>query len=161
MLVRIKNYTMQDVTDGIKMLLDRASTCQELRTLTIGITESSEDKIAAIYRWIRSNVNYVPDPMGQDGEIELFISPVKMVKDYNAGLPLGGDCDDIAILATSMLRSIGIQSNVMLLDTIGEGFDHAVSRAWSDRLNCWAMVDASTKVVPLGWAESYQQIIII
>ena len=159
MLIRIQNYTINDVTDGIKLLLERASASPEVREHAITITSNNPDKIAAIFDWIKANVEYISDPVLGDGHIELFTSPVKMVADYKAGKPQGGDCDDMAILATSLCRSLGIQSNVVLLDTGGGGIDHAICRAKSDTLG-WLDVDPSSSY-PVGWTvKNYSEIVI-
>ncbi len=160
MLIRIKNYTIKDVIDGINFLLERASTDMNVKVLANEISSTSQDKIASIYDWMRKNVSYIPDNVQAGKNAELFISPIKMVNDYNKGLPIGGDCDDHAIFSTALFRAINVKSNVILLDTIGEGFDHAISRAWSESIG-WVMVDSSTNKVPIGWEESNHNKIII
>lgn len=156
MLVRIRDYNTQDIIDGIKLLLDRAAHSEEVRTLAVQLTHDRQDKIAAIYDWIKQNVSYVPDPI----DIELFISPIKQVKDYNSGLGIAGDCDDMAILATSLYRAIGIKSNVVLYNLNGQGLDHAASRAWSDKINQWIIVDPSSEF-PLGWGFPFYTRLIV
>ena len=158
MLTRITNYTLEDVQNGIQYLLDKASSSPEVRMLAIEIVADKQDRIAAIYDFVRTTVKYVPDPVA-DGGIELFISPVRMVKDYRVGMVLGGDCDDMALLTTALCRSIGIQSNVVLIDSVGKGFDHAYCQAHSDKLGM-INVDSSAPV-PLGWAIQYQQKVVV
>ena len=155
MLIRIKNYSVDDIENSIRFLLDRASNSSEVRQHAVNITHDQPDKIAEIFDWIKQNVSYVPDPIGTGGEeIELFISPVKQVKDYQQGLRPAGDCDDLALLATSLYRAIGIRANVIIIDSVGNGFDHAYCRVWSDKLNDWINCDPSGDY-PLGWVYSY------
>ena len=159
MIIRIRNYGIKDIEDSIKFLLDRAAHSPEVRQHAINIIYDKQDKIGSIYDWIKSSVSYVPDPI-TNGEIELFISPIKQVKDYGAGLRPSGDCDDMALLATALYRAIAIRSNVIIIDSIGEGLDHAYSRVWSDKLNQYINCDPSSDY-PLGWAIPYKKQIII
>ena len=161
MLIRIQNYTIDNIRDGIKFLLDRAAHSPEVRQHAVTITYDKEDKIAGVFDWIKSSMSYVPDPvLGDDGEIELFISPIKQVRDYNSGVRPSGDCDDMALLSTALYRAIGIRSNVIIIDSIGNGLDHAYSRAFSDKLNDWVSVDPSSHL-PLGWDILYKEKIIV
>ena len=160
MITRIQNYSLSDIRDGLKYLLDKAADSQEVRQLAIEITADNQDPIAAIYDFVRNTVRYIPDPVA-NGQMELFISPVRMVKDYRSGMVLGGDCDDQALLTTALLRSIGIRANVVLIDQTGNGLDHAFCQAYSDKLGTWVSVDASAPQVPLGWEIRYQSKIVI
>ena len=93
MLIRIKNYNMSDIIASVKFLLDRAAHSQEVRQQAIQITYDKQDNISSIYDWVKSCVSYISDPIGTgNDEIELFISPIKMVKDFQSGLRLSGDC---------------------------------------------------------------------
>ena len=158
-LRRIQNYSLDDVKDSIKYLLDRASESLEVRTLAIGITAGKPDPVAAIYDFIKQNVSYIPDPVS-NGHIELFTSPIRMVRDYRAGIPIGEDCDGMAILATALYRSIGIRANVVLIDVGGNGLDHAYCQAYSDTLNDWVSVDPSSQF-PLGWDIKYHDKVVV
>ncbi len=141
---------MQDVLDGIRFQLDRGIKSMDVRDLAISITYDKQDKIFAIYHWVKQNVQYVSDPIRPDGHIELFISPVRLVKDHKLGKIVGEDCDGHAILITSLYRSIGINSRVVLIDSRGDGLDHAYSEVWSDKLGEWLSAD-TTAEYPLGW----------
>jgi len=159
MLIRIKNYNLQDITDGIKFLLDRSVRSPEVRQLALDISDK-DDKISAIYDWVKFNLRYVPDPVSGEDEIELFISPIKQVRDYRQRLSICGDCDDNALLATALYQAIGIRSNVVIIDSVGNGFDHAFSQAWSDKLQDWVDIDPTSKY-PLCWKLSYKDRIIV
>lgn len=152
MLTLIQNYNMNDVVASMQLLLEQSSHSTEVRDLAVEITAGTPSPINAIFNWIKKNVNYVSDPVRVDGIIELFISPVRMVQDYKAGKTLGGDCDDQSLLATALYRAIGMPSNVVLLNQVGRGYDHAVSRVYSEKLTDFIMVDP-TADLPLGWRE--------
>ncbi len=151
MLTVIRDYTLQDIETGITYLLGKAVETPEVRTLAVAIIYESQDPISAIYEWVKVHVKYVPDPVSGSDTIELFISPVRMVKDFNAGMTIAGDCDDLALLTTALYRSIGIPANVVLVDQDGDGLDHAYCVVWSDKLNQWINSDPSAPELPLGW----------
>ena len=153
MITIIRNYNTTDIKDSINYLLDKASKSEEVRQLAVQITYNKEDKIGAIYDFMKSSVSYIQDPVS-DGEIELFVSPVKQVENYNQGLRMAGDCDDMALLATALYRSIGIKSNVVIIDSLGNGLDHAYCRAWSKELDDWIECDPTSQY-PLGWSVPY------
>lgn len=162
MLKVIRNYNLSDIKESILLLLDRAAKSFEVRQHAVEITSDAQDKIAAIYDWVKSSVSYVPDPIGASGkEIELFISPVRMVQDHKQGLKIAGDCDDHALLSTSLFRALGIPSNVVLIDSAGNGLDHAYCKAWSEKLGHWVNVDTANADVPLGWHYSTRQEIVV
>ena len=156
MLTIIQNYTIEDVKNSINYLLEKAAYDEEVRQLAVQITYD-RNPIAGVYDFIKTNVHYTPDPVRNHENIELFISPVKMVRDYKNGLPLAGDCDDQAILAVALYRSIGIRSNVTLLDTAGKGLDHAVANVYSDTVKKYIFVDPSSSEFPLGWEIQYYE----
>lgn len=58
-----------------------------------------------IYRWINTHIRYVRDPV----DIEWLQSPIVTLQ---KGM---GDCDDLSILAASMLRSVGITTQFVLV----------------------------------------------
>lgn len=157
MITVIENYNLEDVKTSINHLLRKASESEEVRQLTISVVGDCPDPIPPVYDFIRYNVKYISDPIGG----ELFISPVKMVNDYSNDKPIGADCDDMAILAVAMYRSVGLESNVVLLDTKGKGLDHAVARVRSRQTGEYIMIDPSTPKYPLGWQERYYAKVII
>jgi hypothetical protein len=159
MIKFIQNYTIEDIKTSIKYLLDKSSQSEEVRQLALSITRNTDDPIVAVHSWIKDNIKYVADPVS-DGELELFISPVRIVKDYADGKSLGGDCDDMAILTTALYRSLGIRSDVVLLDVNGKGLDHAVSQVFSDKLGRFIIVDPSSNL-PVGWEEKYYEKVVV
>ena len=160
MLTSITNYGLTDIMEGFRYLLRKAELSEEVRTLAVQITQNGND-ISAIYDWVKANLRYVPDPVRGMGDVELFISPARQVKDYNAGLAIAGDCDDFALLTVALCRAVGIRANIVLLDTIDNGIDHAIAEVYSEKLERWIMLDATGECLPLGWLESYYERIIV
>ena len=158
MITIIQNYTYDDIKTSMRYLLDKASYSDEVRQLAIEIVDYKPEPISAIYDWVKENVRYTPDPV-RNGQIELFTSPIRMIKDYREGRPMAEDCDGISLLTASLLRSLGYQSNIVLLDTRGQGFDHAVTQVILNGNTI--MLDASTNKYPLGWEEHYYQKVVI
>jgi hypothetical protein len=103
----------------------------ELRELASAIVENygeKEGKVNAIYRYIVENFIYIADPE----HTESIQSPFETL-DLD-----GGDCEDLAILACSLLENIGIKTYLVLTE------DHAyalVSGINSD--NLWKYINKS------------------
>lgn len=159
MITRIKNYSLEDIKAGMLWLLDLSAHSELVRNHAVKVASWQNDKISAVYNWVKWNVEYVSDPIGPDGNIELFISPVKQIEWYNEGKHISGDCDDHALLLTALYRTLGISSNVLIIDS-GYGFDHAYCQVWSEALNQYISADTTAKY-PLGWVISYHKKIII
>ena len=163
MLIRIQNHTIEDITQSIRFLLARATNDPEFVMFAKKFHNISE-----VYDWEVSNIIYTDDTKNPnipvtvpDGdEVELFISPIRMMRDYQNGHLLYGDCDDYAITGTAILREIGYETNVMLLSIEGRGFDHAVIRVKVPGIGD-IMVDASAPSICLGSLESNHEELII
>lgn len=106
-------------------------------------------EIRAVQTWIQNNVRYTHDNK------EVFITPTRMLIDWGRGAG-GGDCDDLAMLAAAMLRSIGYRTAVIIVDGNGGGiWSHAMAAVKTPRSmapfgKAWIPIEL-TKVVPLGW----------
>jgi len=141
-------------------LLDKSSMNEQVRRLAVEIIRDKQNPIPAVYDWVKGHVAYVQDPIVDNEQSELFISPVKMANDYYAGNPLAGDCDDHALLNTALLRSVGIKANVVLLDQHDDGYNHAIAQAFSEGTEKYINLD-TTVSFPLGWEESYVRRMVI
>lgn len=104
-LERSEPYLSKIVSNDIK-----------LRTLASSKTSNcynTECKVNSIYRWVVENYNYHSDPR----ITELIQSPYETL---NIG---GGDCEDLAILTSSLLENLGIKTYLVFTD------NHAYSLA--------------------------------
>ena len=158
MLIIINNYSERDIVDGIKYLLKQSTENPDVDTLANRIiSQDLGSYIKAVHDWVSNNVAYVRDPIVGDSEIELFISPVRMAKDYLAGKQLAGDCDDHALLTTALYRALNFDARVVLLSFSGGGWEHAVAEVYSEKLaqttNPWLTIDSTVKEFPAGWPE--------
>jgi transglutaminase-like putative cysteine protease len=159
MIIRINNFTIQDIIAGTKFLIDKGVHSPDVRQFALEIVNNKEP-ITAVYDWVKANMSYVSDPKTSTTEIELFISPVVLINDFLNGKSIGGDCDDMGILTTTLYNCIGLRSNLVIIDSNGSGYDHAYSRVWSDKLNDWLNVDPSSKF-PVGWVYNFKSCIIV
>lgn len=147
-----KNTTFQDLVSAVNYLLGVANNSPEVKQLATQITTGTDDPIRAIYDFVWDNMYYVPDPE----DSELFTSPVKLIRDYNQGASMQGDCDDFAIFITALFRAINLNSHVSFVSEKNNDYDHAISEVWSDSLGQFIQIDTSTsKKLPLGWYTQY------
>jgi predicted transglutaminase-like cysteine proteinase len=153
-LTTIRNAGFGDLVDGVRYLLRKSKVSSEVQNLALEITASSYDKITDIYKFVKEHMSYESDPNGD----ELFISPVKQVEYYRTGHVLKGDCDDFALFITGLFLSIGLNSHLSIVATKpNEGWDHAISEVYSDKLQRFVQIDASTDKIPLGWTSTFYQ----
>lgn len=79
-------------------------------------THSRLDEAIAVQTWINRRVKYVPDPHAA----EMMADPLTTLKN-------GGDCDDQAILAASLLQAIGHDARIGAVKWKGKDYaSHAV-----------------------------------
>ena len=98
---------------------------------------SAKDEARAVQIWIHNRVKYRRDPQ----DAELVQDPITTVKN-------GGDCDDMAILAASLLRAIGHDARVATVQWKGR---KEPSHAVCADLTARSIVDA----VPDTWPEEW------
>jgi len=152
MLTVINDANLQDFVVGVKYLLEKSDSSEEVKKLATEITAGKPDPVKAIFDWVRLHVKYVPDP----GDDELFISPIKMVESYRLNKPMEEDCDGFSLLTVALLRAIGRESNVCFVAQTSNGeYDHAVCRVFSKELNRYIYLDTSTMAVPCGWESKF------
>jgi transglutaminase-like putative cysteine protease len=151
MITIIKNYSLNDLKLGVNKQLENAAHSEEVRHFAIDITgDPNKDPILAIYQWVKNNLRYVPDPV----DIELFTSPVRLVKSFHMNESIAEDCDGHAIFTTALYRSIGIPAHVVFVNSNGGDIDHAITTVWSEKLSRWIDVD-TTAQFPMGWEFKY------
>jgi len=152
MITTIQNYSEQDIEESIRYLLAKASKSEAVRQQAVQIIAGAPDPILAIHSWVRENLSYIPDPVNNGQEIEMFTSPVKLVNDHNSGHAIGEDCDSHAILTVALFQSIGIAAHVVLAGYNGNDFEHAYCQVFSQPLDRWIDVDTTTDY-PVGWVH--------
>lgn len=88
-----------------------------VRDAAVSIARDSEGKwnvgqLVDLFVWMKTNIKYVNDP--STGNYYAFASETLQTK--------AGDCDDQAILITSMIRSVGGTSNMIIVNECTHAF---------------------------------------
>ena len=99
-------------------------------------------EIRALFEWVQQNVRYTKDPF----QVEVLHSPRRMIE------LRAGDCDDMTILLSAMLRSIGHPVRIVLAgpDPLRPDlFTHVYLEV--HHKGSWIPLDA-TMPYPMGWA---------
>ena len=144
-LTLLKNASLADVKYELARMLSEGIMSSNVRQLTEQVTTGKEDKIAAVFDFIRTTFPYSSDPYGK----ELFIHPNRVTLDYYSDRIRQMDCDDFALLSGAMLGSIGYVVRIALLDTNFDlEIDHAIAQVNTEL--GWLNIDASNER-PLGW----------
>ena len=115
--------------------------------LTAGLRERRQ-QAQTIYEWVSKNIRYVAVDIGNGGIVP---------HDAETTLTNGyGDCKDQAVLFAALLKAVGIESDIVLINlgnayTIPEvatvtPFNHAIT--WIPELGIYA--DTTTGVAPFG-----------
>lgn len=141
-LTVIKSELSRMLGDGIRS--------PEVRNKAIEIMDPN-DRIASIFSWAKSNFEYVPDPIGR----ELFVSPRKMLERLETTGKMAGDCDDAALLISSLLGAIGYDVKIDLVGFNGNELSHAIGVVNTE--SGWLDLDLTNVEHPLGWLEKYQR----
>ena len=77
---------------------------------------------SAIRSWILRNMVFIRDPE----QVEMIHTPENMLMQYQEKGAIYGDCDDMAVLAASLGKSIGIKARFVVLGFNGKNspFSH-------------------------------------
>ena len=145
-VVLLKGLGLNEVKEVLGRFLSEGINSKAVRQLAERAIAGQDDHVVAIFNFIKATFPYVPDPYG----IELFRHPNLIAEQYFEGNILSEDCDGLALLAGSMLGSIGHEVRLALLDTNRDGeLDHAIAQVVTDKLG-WLNVDCASQN-PLGW----------
>ena len=127
-IVEIEPYEVRVAKPYIEEIVVDDNELGELASVIVEDYNEKEGKVNAIYRYIVEELTYVADPE----DTESIQSPFETL---NLG---GGDCEDLAILACSLLENVGIKTYLVLTE------NHAyalVSGINSD--NLWQYINKS------------------
>jgi hypothetical protein len=142
----IKHYQPDDLREQLSRMMAEGSINPDVRLLATDIVRSTPFpgwQISEVYNYVKSNVRYQPSPVGErNGETELFIAPWRMVEMLKAG-NAAFDCDQMALLAATLLRSLGYKTKIIIIDSEGKGWDHAYCEVQSISTDEWLSVDCA------------------
>lgn len=125
------NYTLMKIKEGdpgidqtieqMENLVDAGVKDPRIRQTALEIVagipaKDSSAEIEAIFFWVKQNIRFTKDPY----QIELISNPLRTLE-FKAG-----DCDDLAILLSSLLRSIGYNTRFKVVSAKASGKFHHV-----------------------------------
>ncbi len=118
----VATNTVYKMMDVIKQSSKNLRVRNKAAEIVAGVrTKDQWAEVDAIYWWVKNNTRYLKDPHGT----ELIISPVTALDQISAGIKFSGDCDDLAILVLSLLKSIGYPVALRIAAyKKGEAFQH-------------------------------------
>lgn len=105
-LIEIEPYEVRVAKPYIEKIVVDDAELREIAQAVVRGYPDKEGKVNAIYRYIVENFTYIVDPAG----VELIQSPFETLS------LRGGDCEDLAILACSLLENIGIRTYLVLTE---------------------------------------------
>ena len=154
----VRDVSIEEAAIYLRQMMQEGKLDPSVRRLSEEAVLGHKDQVRAVYEWVQEHLPYAFDPE----TAELFIHPRRIAEDYYQGRIRMGDCDDAALLAASMLGSLGHQTRLSLIAT-GDTpeIDHAVAQVFSPELDSWLMVDPTAGYLPMGWIEKSQRTIII
>lgn len=101
--------------------------------------KDSRAEIDAVFRWIKGHIRYVRDIRGVE-----TVSTVERLLRVRTG-----DCDDMAVLASALLESIGFHTRFVALGFDGAQYSHVITEV---QLGAgWIPLDCTVRGAFLGW----------
>jgi transglutaminase-like putative cysteine protease len=142
-----------------KMVKDSEKTPIVFRTASIlvkGLT-SDVDAVQKIYNFVQSKVRYRTDKPYS----EIFTAPYRMLRDIQMLGYASGDCDEIATLSASLLKSIGYKVRFVITNTTTaktEQFNHIFTQVWIPSMRRWVNFDPTKRDRELGETSPFKRI---
>jgi len=107
--VEIEPYEVRKAKPYIEKIVVDDAELRQLASALVQDYDENEGKVNAIYRYVVENFTYIAEP----DDTDFVQSPFETLS------LKGGDCEDLAILACSLLENIGIRTYLVLTE------DHA------------------------------------
>jgi len=121
-------YEVRLATPYIEKIVPDDAQLRELAEAIVQHCPDREGKVNAVYRYIVEDFTYIADP--EDGES--IQSPFETLD------AKGGDCEDLTILACSLLENIGIRTYLVLTESHAYALVSGV-----DSENLWNYINGS------------------
>ena len=100
----------------------------------------------SIYNWVKDNSRYTRDIEGT----ELIFSPLVALDEIANGNIFFGDCDDLTVLALSLLKSVGFRTALRTASYIpSRQFHHVYGLVMIKGV--WTPIEMIKKEAPIGW----------
>lgn len=128
----LNGATVEQTTSIMNALVERHKTDVQVRIDVADIVRSHRLRDGdvrglcdAVYQWVRARVRYWKDTAG----VETIQSP-------NITLALGiGDCDDLSVLAATILQAAGVKTNWLLIGYTADYPEHVCVCCYDDDSN--------------------------
>ena len=132
----LNGATVEQTTSIMNALVERHKTDVQVRIDVADIVRSHRLRDGdvrglcdAVYQWVRARVRYWKDTAG----VETIQSP-------NITLALGiGDCDDLSVLAATILQAAGVKTNWLLIGYTADYPEHV----------CVCCYDSDSKMIAI------------
>lgn len=115
---------------------------RDLALRIIGRADAPGEQAARIRAWLRTRVRFVPDP----DTTELLHDPVLLAEWIDRDGSVGVDCDDVAMLAAALGKSIGLAARFVVVAFFAS--DAPYSHIWAELFDGsgWREMDTTRKV---------------
>lgn len=150
LLKRDGSAGITDTVNMIKAIVKICKTSPGIRTEAVRVIASMPKRRGpigdadAIFRWLKSKVNYVPDIDG----MEVLQTPRYTMK-YG-----GGDCDDLSILLATYLGAVGGKVGFRIAGR-GPGWSHIYCIHWTGK--GWRPLDLTLKAPGVENRKKYSK----
>lgn len=107
-------------------------------------------EVESIFNFVQNALHYIDDPV----EIELVKSPLLIDQAISDSGYFMGDCDDASAYLAALLKSVGYQTELVVVAPQGADtydYRHIFVRVWLPRSQEWVSLDATAKGKPYGW----------
>lgn len=103
--------------------------------------------ITDIFNWVRSNIKYYRDSKGRE---EITYPYIILSAIREGRLNFTSDCDDIAVLLASMLKSLGFKVRLEIIALNKSVYNHARVSVYSEKLKRWLPLEGTSKSLVVG-----------
>lgn len=151
-LLRISMPSGKPATDlTLRVMADtirKASTSEPMRAKAIDLLQgvyalTPRDYIRAVSQFVRERVTLINEAD------EILICPIKMLADIEAGRAFG-DCDDIVLLAGSLVRTLGLPVRLKAVFPAPEGhYQHVFFEYRFPDDPAWRPLDLTINEIPV------------
>ena len=124
----VEPYEVRLAKPYIEKIVPDDTQLRELADAIVQDCPDKEGKVNAVYRYIVEDFTYIPDP--ENGES--INSPFETLD------AKGGDCEDLTILACSLLENIGIRTYLVLTESHAYGLVSGI-----DPDSLWTYINGS------------------
>ena len=112
------------------------------------------EQVIAAHNFLKTHMRFTPDPYG----VEYFQSPKISMEQIEQWGYTKGDCDDMVLLETSLLKRMGFPVKAVIAwtpDNFRDTPNHIFSKVKIGQE--WISLEATAKHQPVGWQHDYRK----